>query len=137
MVHTGQGKSPGSCPQPRLIGSFVHFFTHSFVWSLLRRPRALGIQRDPVGQYLPMGSSGLPGGRLLLEDTEMTLMREDGQTRPARWALGCEGSRLEPRKRKWRQGKEEGEVGGQGPFLSRPTSWLSPWGVTLPVAPQG
>lgn len=66
----------------------------------------------------------------------MTLMREDGQTRPARWALGCEGSRLEPRKRKWRQGKEEGEVGGQGPFLGRPTSWLSPWGHSA-CSPSG
>ena len=122
-VHTGQGKSPGFHPQPRLIASFIHVFTPSFVWLLLCCPRALGIQGNRVGYYLRMGSSGLSGGRLLLADTEMTLMREDGQIiQPARWALGCEGSRLEPRKRKRRQGKEEGEVGGQGPFLSLPTS---------------
>lgn len=43
-----------------------------------------------------MGDSGLWRGQQLLADAEVTLICEDGQTRPARWALvlcGVTGAR--------------------------------------------
>lgn len=67
-----------------------------------------------------MGDSGLWGGQRLLADAEVTLMYEDGQTRPARWALvlcGVTGARAGG---SWRGRRKKGERWVARAFLSCP-----------------